>query len=267
MFCSTRSSAFLRSSPARITAAVVPSPASSSWVFATSTSIFAAGCSMSISFRIVTPSFVMTTSPRLSTSILSLPRGPNVERTASATAFAAAMLLNCAPLPRSRRVPSFKTRICVPAGIMEIPPNVRFGAMPMLGLLYKHIVSRPRAQQAPRAPSHNSISIEAVARGVNGLLLQLADAVQSAVRDMAEDPAEVLGSGADGAPSTRIDRVAEEAVLRLLDYEGTKINVLSEEAGFVDRKGDAVLVLDPIDGTHNALRGVPAYSVSLAIGS
>ena len=101
---------------------------------------------------------------------------------------------------------------------------------------------------------------------MNGLLLQLADAVQSAVRDMAEDPAEVLGSGADGAPSTRIDRVAEEAVLRLLDYEGTKINVLSEEAGFVDRKGDAVLVLDPIDGTHNALRGIPAYSVSLAIG-
>src|SRR5207245_8101625 len=29
---------------------------------------------------------------------------------------------------------------------------------------------------------------------------------------------------------------------------------------------DSTLVLDPIDGTHNALRGVPAYSVSMAIG-
>lgn len=98
------------------------------------------------------------------------------------------------------------------------------------------------------------------------LLLELADAVQQAVEGIAEDPGEVLGRGADGAPSTRIDRVAEAAVLRVLDYEGTRIDVLSEEAGFVDRGGEATLVLDPIDGTHNALRGVPAYSVSMAIG-
>lgn len=98
------------------------------------------------------------------------------------------------------------------------------------------------------------------------LLLELAEAVQHAVAELAEDPAEVLGRGADGAPSTRIDRVAEAAVLRVLDYEDARLNVLSEEAGFVDRGGDATLVLDPIDGTHNALRGVPAYSVSMAIG-
>lgn len=98
------------------------------------------------------------------------------------------------------------------------------------------------------------------------LLLQLADAVQRAVEEIAEDPAEVLGRGADGAPSTRIDRVAEAAVLRVLEYEGVSLDVLSEEAGFLDRGGKATLVLDPIDGTHNALRGVPAYAVSMAIG-
>src|SRR5438093_572759 len=37
-------------------------------------------------------------------------------------------------------------------------------------------------------------------------------------------------------------------------------------AGLIDRAGKATLVLDPIDGTHNAIRGIPAYSVSLAIG-
>ena len=105
-----------------------------------------------------------------------------------------------------------------------------------------------------------------VGRRVKELLLELADAVQHAVAEIAEDPAEVLGRGADGAPSTRIDRVAEEAVLRVLEYEDARLNVLSEEAGFVDRDGDATLVLDPIDGTHNVLRGVPAYSVSIAIG-
>lgn len=101
---------------------------------------------------------------------------------------------------------------------------------------------------------------------MKALLLELADAVQRAVAQIAEDPGEVLGRGADGAPSTRIDQVAEAAVLRVLDYEDVKVDVLSEEAGFLDRGGDATLVLDPIDGTHNAIRGVPAYSVSIALG-
>lgn len=101
---------------------------------------------------------------------------------------------------------------------------------------------------------------------MKALLLELADAVQRAVGQIVEDPGEVLGRGADGAPSLRIDRVAEEAVLRTLDYEGTRLDVMSEEAGFVRRGGDSLLVLDPIDGTHNAVRGVPAYSVSLAVG-
>jgi fructose-1,6-bisphosphatase/inositol monophosphatase family enzyme len=101
---------------------------------------------------------------------------------------------------------------------------------------------------------------------MKALLLELADAVQHAVAAFEGDPAEVVGRGADGAPSTRIDRLAEETVLRVLDYEDAPLNVLSEEAGFLDRGGKATLVLDPIDGTHNALRGVPAYSVSMAIG-
>ncbi|HEY7589337.1 MAG TPA: inositol monophosphatase family protein [Thermoplasmata archaeon] len=98
------------------------------------------------------------------------------------------------------------------------------------------------------------------------LLVDLAQAVQQAVDSLTGDPGEILGRGADGAPSTRIDRVAEAAILRGLEDSGATFDVLSEEAGFLDRGGEATLVIDPIDGTHNALRGVPAYSVSLAIG-
>ncbi len=101
---------------------------------------------------------------------------------------------------------------------------------------------------------------------MKALLLELADAVQQAIGQMAEDPGEVLGRGADGAPSFRIDRVAEAAVLRVLDYEDVKVDVLSEEAGIVKRGGETLLILDPVDGTHNAIRGVPAYAVSLAVG-
>lgn len=98
------------------------------------------------------------------------------------------------------------------------------------------------------------------------LLGDLAAAVQRAVDTLEGNPAEILGRGADGAPSSRLDRVAEAAVLERLEARGARLDVLSEEAGFVDRGGDALLVLDPVDGTHNALRGVPAYSVSLAVG-
>ena len=36
--------------------------------------------------------------------------------------------------------------------------------------------------------------------------------------------------------------------------------------GFLERNGKYTFVLDPIDGTRNASRGIPFYSVSLAIG-
>ena len=66
---------------------------------------------MSISFRIVAPSLVITTSPIESTNILSIPFGPSVDLTASATAFAAAILFDCAVLPLVLCVPSFKMKI------------------------------------------------------------------------------------------------------------------------------------------------------------
>jgi len=98
------------------------------------------------------------------------------------------------------------------------------------------------------------------------LLDDLAAAVQDAIDTLRGDPGDILGRGADGAPSSRLDQVAEAAVLERLSTRDAGVNVLSEEAGFVDRGGDALLVLDPVDGTHNALRGVPAFSVSLALG-
>lgn len=101
---------------------------------------------------------------------------------------------------------------------------------------------------------------------MDALLADLAMAVQHAVDHLQGDPGEIVGKGADGAPSSRLDRVAEKAVLDRLAARKARVNVLSEEAGFVDRGGDELLVLDPVDGTHNALRGVPAFSVSLAIG-
>ena len=47
----------------------------------------------------VAPSFVIVTSPKESTSILSIPLGPKLECTISAIIFAAAILFFCASRP------------------------------------------------------------------------------------------------------------------------------------------------------------------------
>jgi fructose-1,6-bisphosphatase/inositol monophosphatase family enzyme len=79
------------------------------------------------------------------------------------------------------------------------------------------------------------------------------------------DMAAEVGMGADGTPTCRIDQVAEEALLRLMDEREVPLNVLSEEAGIIDRGYERTLVMDPVDGTYNALMGIPFYSVSLAV--
>ena len=63
-----------------------------------STSVLAAGCSTSSSFMIVAPSLLIVAVRPLATS-LSIPRGPSVVRTASATAWHALMLLISWALP------------------------------------------------------------------------------------------------------------------------------------------------------------------------
>jgi len=75
-----------------------------------------------------------------------------------------------------------------------------------------------------------------------------------------------VGIGADGTITKYIDKIAEDAAIRYIKRSKLKLNLLSEEAGFVDNKGKYTVVLDPVDGTRNAYRGIPFYSVSVAIG-
>lgn len=74
------------------------------------------------------------------------------------------------------------------------------------------------------------------------------------------------GIGADGSVTKYVDKIAEDAALNFLEKSKLKVNILSEEIGFVDLGADYTFVLDPIDGTRNAFRGIPFFAVSLAIG-
>jgi fructose-1,6-bisphosphatase/inositol monophosphatase family enzyme len=101
------------------------------------------------------------------------------------------------------------------------------------------------------------------------ILYRISIAVHRAVRDSQSSPhrGDVVAMGADGTPTEELDRLAEAEILRVLDAEGVRWDLLSEEIGRVARGGDRTLVVDPIDGSHNALRGQPIFTVSLALGS
>jgi len=75
----------------------------------------------------------------------------------------------------------------------------------------------------------------------------------------------VVGAGMGGDDTTAIDAAVERAVVARLDSGGGEFTLVSEELG-VRRGGDgAWVVLDPIDGSINAKRGLPFFSLSVAV--
>ncbi len=80
------------------------------------------------------------------------------------------------------------------------------------------------------------------------------------------------GVGEGGDRSLRLDRRSEDVVfaeLERLHREGADFLAISEERGEVafGRPGGLVVVIDPIDGSLNARRTIPAYSLSIALAA
>lgn len=94
----------------------------------------------------------------------------------------------------------------------------------------------------------------------------LADAAKEAWRtmDASVDKAEEVAMGADGTPTTRADRILDDAVLEAAERLG--VSVLSEESGFTDHGGDLTAVVDPLDGSRNAGRGIPFFCAAVGVG-
>jgi myo-inositol-1(or 4)-monophosphatase len=72
----------------------------------------------------------------------------------------------------------------------------------------------------------------------------------------------IVGDGEGGDATTAIDRAAEEVLLaRFRELDTT---IVSEEVGELG-DGRYRVVIDPIDGSLNAKRGVPFFSLSIAV--
>jgi myo-inositol-1(or 4)-monophosphatase len=78
----------------------------------------------------------------------------------------------------------------------------------------------------------------------------------------------IIKIGADGTPTTYIDLVAENKVLEVLKDIERSVILVSEEIGeikFGDGPSEVMLVVDPLDGTSNAVKKIPAYGISVAV--
>src|SRR4051795_12707940 len=98
------------------------------------------------------------------------------------------------------------------------------------------------------------------------------DALAQVLRDTpgSLERLEETGSRGEGGDRTLvIDQASEDAVFAELDRlyaEGARFTAVSEERGEVDfGSPDVSVVIDPLDGSLNAKRGLPAHALSIAV--
>ncbi|MBU7014427.1 MAG: hypothetical protein HXS52_12455 [Theionarchaea archaeon] len=100
----------------------------------------------------------------------------------------------------------------------------------------------------------------------SGIARDIATLIEKAIAPLlgtreAQEPA---GESAGGGLTRRIDRIAEDAAIEYLERGSLEYTLITEESG-IRGEGDVVIILDPLDGTMNALTGIPFYSVSVAL--
>ncbi|MFW6064523.1 MAG: inositol monophosphatase family protein [Candidatus Natronoplasma sp.] len=87
--------------------------------------------------------------------------------------------------------------------------------------------------------------------------------VSAAIASQEIRSGEEITEGADGTPTKKVDQIAEDAALDHL-LRDTDLSILSEEAGLVEQESDGYVIMDPVDGTNNAIFEIPFYCISLA---
>ncbi len=80
------------------------------------------------------------------------------------------------------------------------------------------------------------------------------------------DLKKALGTGAGGDRTYEVDRKAEEIIISSLEALREPLTIISEEAGIVELSGGGKrVIIDPIDGSRNAISGIPFYCASVAV--
>lgn len=96
---------------------------------------------------------------------------------------------------------------------------------------------------------------------------EMAHAVEDVIEDLVGVPegGRIVGMGADQTPTRLLDQLAEDCVVEFLNKHPLCRTLISEELGKREFEGKAgTIFLDPVDGTYNAMVGIPFYALSIA---
>ena len=103
------------------------------------------------------------------------------------------------------------------------------------------------------------------------ILREASNRIYENVKDLAgtENAAGDFGIGAGGDVSRNIDIIAEKTVLDYLKEVNFECIVLGEECGRIElsKNPKGYIIMDAIDGSANAVRGVPFFCSSLAFAT
>ena len=101
------------------------------------------------------------------------------------------------------------------------------------------------------------------------LLINVAREIYSSVHPILGTPkaGEIVGSGFGGDKTKLIDAVAEDAAINYLERNGVSCIFIGEECGVkkIGSQPRFYLIVDGVDGTNNAVRGIKFASASIAM--
>ena len=70
---------------------------------------------------------------------------------------------------------------------------------------------------------------------------------------------------ADGSMVSNADIAAENQIIELIEENYPEYNIIGEESGEKNKGSDFTFIIDPLDGTHNYIAGIPYYGISIGL--
>jgi histidinol-phosphatase len=123
--------------------------------------------------------------------------------------------------------------------------------------ILEHVTS-PESAPSFDAPFEGDLSADLA------LALRLADAADAASMSRFDAPDLDVQTKADASHVTEADLATERAIRAMLEAERPGDGVFGEEFG-VTGDSDRQWIIDPIDGTANYLKGIPMWTVLIAL--
>lgn len=96
----------------------------------------------------------------------------------------------------------------------------------------------------------------------------LQDVKNTVMHDYPTKNTEELQAGAYGDRQYEIDLIAEKSLVSSIKDQLPDYNIISEESGIIEAgPGNNTALMDPLDGSYNAIKGIPFFSSTLALAN